>query len=67
MLDDETGQPLMQRKDDTEEAVRTRLGAYHDQTAPIVPFYEAKGLVKRVDGVGNPDDVTARIIAALGR
>lgn len=58
---------LVHRKDDTEEAVRTRLGAYHDQTAPIIPFYEAKGLVKRVDGVGNPDDVTARIVAALGR
>ena len=56
---------VVQRKDDTEEAVRTRLGQYHAQTAPIVPFYEAKGLVKRVDGVGAPDDVTARIQAAL--
>ena len=56
---------LVHRKDDTEEALRTRLGAYHAQTAPIVPFYEAKGLVKRVDGVGDPDEVTARIKAAL--
>lgn len=56
---------LVHRKDDTEEACRTRLSAYHAQTAPIVPFYEAKGLVKRVNGVGSPDEVTARITAAL--
>jgi len=53
------------RKDDTEEAVRARLDSYHRQTAPIVPFYEAKGLVRRVDGVGAPDEVTARIVAVL--
>lgn len=57
---------LQHRKDDQEDAVRTRLGAYHGQTAPIIPFYEAKGLVKRVDGVGTPDEVTARIISVLG-
>ena len=57
---------LVHRADDTEEACRTRLNAYHAQTAPIIPFYEAKGLVKRVDGVGEPDEVTARIGAALG-
>ncbi|MEZ4320419.1 MAG: adenylate kinase [Myxococcota bacterium] len=57
---------LVHRKDDTEEACRTRLNAYHDQTSPIVPFYEARGLVKRVNGVGSPDEVTARITAALG-
>jgi adenylate kinase len=56
---------LVHRKDDTEEALRTRLGAYHAQTAPIVPFYEAQGLVKKVDGVGEPDEVTRRIGAAL--
>lgn len=56
---------LVHRKDDTEEACRTRLGAYHAQTAPIIPFYAEKGLVKRVDGVGEPDEVTRRIQAAL--
>ncbi|MCB9682716.1 MAG: adenylate kinase [Alphaproteobacteria bacterium] len=56
---------LVHRPDDTEEAVRKRLAAYHAQTAPIVPFYEAKGLVRRVDGVGSPDAVTARIADAL--
>lgn len=58
---------LTQRKDDTEEACRTRLQAYHDQTAPIIPFYEGRGLVKKVDGVGTPDEVTQRILEALGR
>lgn len=58
---------LKHRSDDTEEAVRKRLGAYHAQTAPIIPFYEAKGLVKRVDGVGAPDEVTGRILTALGK
>jgi adenylate kinase len=57
---------LIQRKDDTEEACRTRLAAYHAQTAPIVPYYEAKGLVRKVDGVGSPDEVTARILATPG-
>jgi adenylate kinase len=58
---------LIHRPDDTEEAVRTRLGAYHAQTAPIVPFYEAKGLVRRVDGVGTLQEVMGRVMAALGQ
>ncbi len=63
---DEVKDRLVHRKDDTEEACRTRLDAYHAQTAPIIPFYEERGLVKTVDGVGSPDEVTARITAALG-
>lgn len=57
---------LVHRKDDTEEACRKRLEAYHAQTAPIIPFYRERGLVKTVDGVGSPDEVTARITNALG-
>lgn len=57
---------VVQRKDDTEEACVARLEKYHSETAPIVPFYEAKGLLKRVDGVGAPDEVTARLRAVLG-
>ncbi|MCA9546343.1 MAG: adenylate kinase [Myxococcales bacterium] len=56
---------LVQRKDDTVEACEARLAKYHSETAPIVPFYAAKGLLRRVDGVGSPDEVTARIGAAL--
>lgn len=56
---------LVQRADDTAEACTTRLTKYHNETAPIVPFYEAKGLLRRVDGVGAPDAVTARMVTAL--
>jgi adenylate kinase len=56
---------LVHRADDTEAAVRTRLAGYHAQTAPIVPFYAGSGLVRRVNGVGTPDEVFARIEAAL--
>lgn len=56
---------LVHRKDDTEDACRTRLEKYHEQTAPIVPFYANQGLVKTVDGVGSPDEVTARIMGQL--
>lgn len=61
----EVADRLVQRKDDTEEACRTRLQKYADETAPIIPFYDQKGLLRRVDGVGSPDAVTARIIEAL--
>ena len=56
---------LVHRKDDTVEAVTTRVQKYHSETAPIVPFYMAKGILKRVDGVGTPDVITTRITAAL--
>ncbi len=57
---------VVQRPDDTEDVVRGRLLAYHEQTAPIVPFYERLGLVRRVNGVGSTDDVTARLVKSLG-
>jgi adenylate kinase len=56
---------LVHRSDDTEAACSARLAKYHGETAPIVPFYEAKGLLRRVDGVGAPDAVTERMIGAL--
>lgn len=56
---------VVQRKDDTREACVARLEKYHAETAPIVPFYAAKGLLRRIDGVGTPDDVTARMRDAL--
>ena len=56
---------LVHRKDDTEEACRSRLAAYHAQTAPIIPFYDDRNLVRRVDGVGELDNITDRITSAL--
>ena len=57
---------VTQRKDDTEEACRARLGKYHSETAPIIPFYEAQGRLKRVDGNAAPDEVSRRIEQVLG-
>jgi adenylate kinase len=59
------GVEVVQRADDTEQAFGARLAKYHAETAPIVPFYEAAGLLRRVDGVGKPDEVTDRIQRAL--
>jgi len=60
------GLDVVQRKDDTEEVVRKRFEEYEANTKPVLPHYEAKGLVKRVDGVGSLDEVTERIRSALG-
>jgi adenylate kinase len=56
---------LVHRKDDTIEAVQTRIQKYHSETAPIIPFYRAKGILRQVDGVGDPDIITQRITAVL--
>lgn len=56
---------VVQRKDDTEEACRTRLAAYHAQTAPLIPFYESRGLLKRVNGEDTPNNVTKDVIGHL--
>jgi adenylate kinase len=61
----EVTERLVHRKDDHEEAINQRLRYYHDWTAPIMPFYEGKGLLRRVDGVGTPDEVSARVVKAL--
>ncbi len=53
------------RPDDNEETVRTRMAEYRAKTAPILPGYEARGLVKRVDGMGEIGAVTAAIGAIL--
>ncbi|MDO9398844.1 MAG: adenylate kinase [Herbiconiux sp.] len=53
------------RSDDTDEVIRKRLDVYEEQTAPLVQVYDDRGLVVRVDGLGEIDEVTGRIIAAL--
>jgi adenylate kinase len=53
------------RPDDKEQTVRTRLQEYRAKTAPILPFYEAKGLVRRVDGMASVEEVGAQIDAIL--
>jgi adenylate kinase len=60
------GADLEHRADDLPEAVAKRLDAYEAMTAALLPFYEGKGLLRRVDGVGKPEEVTARVLSALG-
>jgi len=56
---------LRGRSDDTEEAVRIRLGVYGEQTAPLIEFYEDRGVLRPVDGLGTEDEVLARIVGIL--
>jgi adenylate kinase len=53
------------RKDDNEQTVRTRMAEYRAKTEPILPFYEARRLVRRVNGMGSVDEVAAEIDAIL--
>lgn len=53
------------RSDDNAETVRSRLETYHSQTAPILPYYEARGMLKTVDGMADMDTVTRQIEAIL--
>jgi adenylate kinase len=54
------------RSDDNEETFRKRLAVYNEQTAPLVPYYEKQGLVRKIDGMQSIEDVTAAIEKALG-
>lgn len=60
------GGTVVQRDDDTEDAVRARLATYNEQTAPLLGWFEAQGLLANVDGVGSPDEVATRVGAAVG-
>jgi adenylate kinase len=53
------------RADDNRETVTARLAAYHTQTAPILPHYEAQGILRQVDGMADIDEVTRQIFALL--
>jgi adenylate kinase len=71
--DDVTGEDLVQRKDDEEATVRTRLEVYHSQTRPLVDYYSswaatgdaAAPQYRRIAGQGSVDDITAAAFAAL--
>ncbi len=66
--DDETGEPLHQREDDTEATVRERLAVYNEQTAPLIEYYSAQGNLKyvRINGEGNVESIQRDIAGALG-
>jgi adenylate kinase len=72
-IDDVTGEPLVQRADDSEETVRKRLTVYHAQTQPLVDYYNrwaasgdpAAPRYCKIDGTGSVDDIAARTLDAL--
>ena len=57
----------VQRDDDKPETVRHRLQVYREQTAPLSGFYEREGLLSRIDAIGTIEEVTARVMTALGQ
>ncbi|TCD48378.1 adenylate kinase [Chlorobium sp. N1] len=72
-LDDETGEPLVQRADDAEETVRKRLAIYHEQTAPLIDYYSRRAAepdasaprYSRIEGTGKVEEIRQRILEAL--
>jgi adenylate kinase len=62
---DNCGGEVIQRADDTPEAIQKRLDLYERETAPLIAFYNDRKLLAEVDGLGPPDDVTARLVAAI--
>ncbi len=58
---------IVRRPDDKAETVAARLKAYHDQTAPIIPYYREQGVLKTVDGMADMDQVTKALGKILGR
>ena len=71
-LDDETGEALVQREDDSEDTVRNRLSVYHSQTSPLVEFYRSMSgedapAYHRVEGGGSMDEIRDKVLAALAQ
>jgi adenylate kinase len=62
---DQDGSRLIQRDDDKPETVQTRLAVYHEQTEPLIQWYEERGLLRRFDGTRTPDEVNSHIRATL--
>jgi adenylate kinase len=60
------GAELEHRTDDREDVVAKRLDTYEAMTAELLPYYEGLGILRRVDGVGTVEEVTARVLEALG-
>ena len=57
---------LFQRDDDKEETIKKRLDVYNAQTAPLIDYYQGKGILKSVSGTGSIDDIFAKVCETLG-
>lgn len=65
MKDDVTGEALIQRSDDTAEALKKRLGTYHQQTAPVIAYYQKTGIWKGVDASQPAGQVWKKVLDIL--
>lgn len=63
---EEDAGPFVQREDDTEEAIRTRLDTYHEQTEPLKDYYGEQGILVTVDASKGIDEVTEEVMKAVG-
>jgi adenylate kinase len=63
---DRCGGALAQRNDDIPETIDARLKVYENQTAPLVDYYRAQGLLKEIDGIGSVEEIQKRVARALG-
>ena len=62
---DNCGGDVVQRADDTPEAIQKRLDLYERETTPLIAWYQEHDLLQEVDGLGTADEVTARLVAAI--
>ena len=63
---DQCGGELYQRDDDEEETIKARLKVYREQTAPLIDYYEKRGLLRRIEGSGKIEEIEERILKAIG-
>ena len=63
--DDITGEKLVQREDDKEEIVQSRLNTYHELTEPLVRYYQKQGILRAIDGIGSPENIYTEIKQTL--
>ena len=66
-IDDETGEVLIQRDDDKEDAIRNRLEVYEKSTAPLIDYYRSKGLLVDVDASASPEEVLDAMVKVLSK
>ncbi|KAI9669896.1 MAG: adenylate kinase [Alyxoria varia] len=66
MTDDVTGEPLIQRSDDNEDALKKRLVTYHDQTSPVVGYYKRTGIWRGIDASQEPGAVWKSLLKTFG-
>lgn len=65
MKDDVTGEPLIQRSDDNAETLKKRLSTYHDQTSPVVAYYQKTGIWKPIDASQEPGQVWKSLLGVF--